>query len=898
MSQAPLTQRVVILCASRWQSRLIGEALGGVTAAGAGYLECPCARLTWVEGQLLELALPAHYGKHLREWRLEDLPFVPQKWSLVPRKDAAAHLKLVTTILREASLIYIATEPGREGERMAHELLEYAQVSAPLKRLWLTSLDPEGLRKAWREPHDLQETIGLYYEAQTRRRADWLFGINISRALRHLDTLHSGGHTAEANSPRSQPQQPGDRLREVRSYGRLQTPTLALIVARDRAIEAFRPSQSVEVTAAVGSQQQRFEMSWQPTASGIAGTKIPTAEAVRTRLNGAYGTLEVHRDLHRIRPPHLYCLLDLQVEANRLFGHTARVTQRAAHVLYERYRAITYPRTPARTLPLNWATAARALLEALKTQKEFAAHLQACVIQDLGPDAISADGLSHGILPTPLTPDLASLDAAEEQIYRLITERFLQQLLPDYQYEEQRVRLRVSNIDLWAHGYTPRELGWRRFPTVGPLPLDGPQSIAQVADDRTIEPAATAKGLPGTDPRSFPRLGTLQTLNKVDDGASAQIRSTWTHVQRPRAPHHYTEGDLLADMQSIRSVTRDPHYQAILNPTSGLGTPTASAEIIETLMTRGYVQLSGRSIISTPTGRALILDLPIGLTEPALAAAREDLIRSVALAARTAEEALRILTDSLTRHLARLVSMRPRDPAEARDPVSSAAVSEPPGTEPIPNRTPPGRLSPLTGGPYPSTSTGEAPRTSPNGVQSHSHDTGDSEDLRSIQRARGRRGAKPPSPPVAATSDTPPATSKSPADLTAGLTGEDMFERRPASAQAPAANTGPQRCPRCSRPMVWRSRRSDGQGFWGCKGYPSCTTTLNAIGNSVPDKAPAARASPSCPLCAGPMRYKEGRHGPFFSCMSYPKCSGAVNAGGRTPSGRGPAALPTAPKPR
>src|SRR4051794_36775001 len=174
----------VILCEKPSQALDLAKALGGVIARGPGFIDCPAARLTWAVGRLLEPAPPQAYDERYKRWRIEDLPIVPEpeQWLLLPREKVRDQLQYAIDVLKRASLIYIATDAGREGELIAYELIERAGSKAPIKRLWFSAQDERSLKRAWANPRAPQETVHLFHAAQIRQRADWLFGINLSRA--------------------------------------------------------------------------------------------------------------------------------------------------------------------------------------------------------------------------------------------------------------------------------------------------------------------------------------------------------------------------------------------------------------------------------------------------------------------------------------------------------------------------------------------------------------------------------------------------------------------------------------------------------------------------------------------------------------------------------------------
>jgi DNA topoisomerase-3 len=624
----------VILCEKPAQARDLAKALGGATGKGNGWIDCPAARLTWAIGHLVETADPDAYDERYKAWRIDDLPIVPQKWILEPRKGVTDQLKSAIATLRVATVIYIATDAGREGELIAYEIIERAGVRVPIKRLWFSAQDEESLRRAWSNPREASETVRLFHAAQTRQRADWLFGMNLTRAA----TLVFGSGSGKG----------------VLSYGRVQTPTLAMIVNRDREIENFKSRGYFELSAQVKSEAHTVTMKYAPTEDAKRVWLRADADALLARVANAQGVLRVKKEAKRTAPPKPYALSDLQGDANSRFGYSAQVTLDLAQSLYEKHKAISYPRSDCNFLPEEMAKEVQGILRHLIQTQVLPNHpsLAKPLLRKAHFDTTKLSD-HHAIVPTPIRAPIEQMTQDERHLFDLIALRFAQMVMPDYEYEATTIAMEANGVPLLARGRVPIKMGWRD--------LDRTPSDEESEEDEQKVLPAIRDALPG----------------KV---ASADLISKQT-----QPPKRYTEKTLLADMKNVQRLVEDPMLKQKLKETSGLGTEATRANIIETLKKREFVSLGGpgkRSITSTETGRRLIDSLPNVLTLPGLTAAWEDLLESVASGTRTREDALAALTAHMQKQLTVVINKRP-------PPGSTPAPNSPNGSGPSQPLAPP-----------------------------------------------------------------------------------------------------------------------------------------------------------------------------------------------------------------
>src|SRR6185437_1664242 len=474
---------------------------------------------------------------------------------------------------------------------------------------WFSAQDEASLRKAWANPKEAAETVRLYHAAQTRQRADWLFAINLTRAA----TLVFGTG------------------RGVLAYGRVQTATLALIVQRDREIERFTARQYFELNAVVRSGPHALVMRYAPTADAMRLWKREDATGMRARILNAQGSIRVKREAKRQGPPKPYALSDLQGDANTRFGYPAQITHDLAQSLYEKHKAITYPRADCNFLPEELACEVPRILGFLIQTQVVPNHPQLAtpLLRKANFDNSKLSDY-HAIVPTPIRAPLEQMTEGERRLFGLIALRFAQILLPDYEYEATIVTLAINEVPLEARGRVHLKMGWRD------LERSPPEDEQEDSGQEVLPP--------------------------IRDGSPGKISSVEVQQKATQAPKRYTERTLLADMKNVHRHVAEPGLKRKLKTTSGLGTEATRSQMIESLKRRELITLAGanrREIISTHSGRRLIDLLPRMLTLPGLTAAWEDLLEAVALGTRTREDVLAALTTHMRKHLTLLIDSKP-----------------------------------------------------------------------------------------------------------------------------------------------------------------------------------------------------------------------------------------------
>jgi DNA topoisomerase-3 len=573
------------------QARDIARVLGAQSKRD-GYLEGASETVTWCFGHLLEQAPPEHYGEQYKRWSLESLPIVPATWQSSVKASARKQFAVIRRLLEQAREVVIATDADREGEMIAREVLEACAWRGPVQRLWLSALDEASVRKALSNLWPGAKTHPLHLAATSRARADWLVGMNLTRAYTVLG--RAAGHDG------------------VLSVGRVQTPTLRLVVDRDRAIAAFVPQPYWDVRVALAHANGRFQARWVPPVpvADSEGRCISEASArqVAQRVSGGAARVsDVETTRVRQAPPLPLDLGTLQQEASRRWGMGAQATLQAAQSLYETHKATTYPRTDCPYLPQSMRTDVPQVLDALAHSDPdlipWVQRADAGVQSRAWNDAkITAH---HAIIPTSAPCQIARMNESERRIYDLVRRRYLAQFYPPHEFDKTEVQLRAGEGDqLRATGKCIVVSGWRE--------LFG-------ADDEDAD---------------------AQALPALAEGDRCQVVGAEVEAKQTTPPAHYTEGTLIAAMKHVSRLVDDPRLRQRLKDTAGIGTEATRAGIIETLLQRGFVSRRKKHLVATDTGCALIDALPAPVADPGTTALWEQALEEIAEGRRDPDEFL------------------------------------------------------------------------------------------------------------------------------------------------------------------------------------------------------------------------------------------------------------------
>ncbi len=562
----------------------------GVPVRGGHAFDGGGTRVTWCLGHLLELVEPAAYDPAWKTWSLDTLPLVPPAFRLRPRKASTDQWRAVRALLQARDLdeVVNACDAGREGELIFAWAYEASGCRAPVRRLWVSSLTDEAIREgfaALRPPRRSLEAA-----ARCRAEADWLVGLNATRAM----TLRMGTG-------------PGAPLLSV---GRVQTPTLALLATREAEIEAFVPRAFWQVVARFRAAAGEWEaIRVEADAEGKDQERLfdrERAEAIARRTHGRPGTVaRVERKEAVERPPLLHDLTALQREANQRFGFTAARTLGLAQALYERHKVLTYPRTDSRHLPSDLVPRLPALVQGL-AWGPYAAAASMAGRRDpatLGRRVVDDREVSdhHAIVPTGRDPRPLGLQPDEKRLFDLVARRFLGAFHPDA-----RFALTVVETHVRADGPPGPEV--ERFTVRGRTCLD--------------------LGWQAVDPPASRRKEV--ELPALTEGDAAETLAVEAKEGCTQPPHRHTEASLLGAMERAGEALDDEDLRLAMKR-NGLGTPATRAAILETLVARGYVARRVRELVPTGRGRALLEALPVAsLRSPRLTGEWEARLAAVA----------------------------------------------------------------------------------------------------------------------------------------------------------------------------------------------------------------------------------------------------------------------------
>ena len=547
----------------------------GCKRGGEGFLEGDRYVVTWALGHLVTLADPDVYEKKWEKWDMEDLPMLPQNMKLVVIGQTARQFKVVQGLMKRSDIseLIIATDAGREGELVARWIMIKAGWKKPTKRLWISSQTDKAIKEGFAKLRPASEYDNLFRSAQARSEADWIVGLNVTRAL-------TCRHNAQL------------------SAGRVQTPTLALIVDREKEIRNFVPKDyfGVRIKAGGFSAVYRDKNNNPRSFDKTVMDKIAVA-----CQNGECVVSQVRAMRRQSPPPAAYDLTELQRDANKKYAYSAKETLNLMQSLYEQHKLLTYPRTDSRyisddvvaTLPDRIKAV---MVDSYKPLAQEIMRNRPLKTKYLVNNAKVTD--HHAIIPTEESPDLWRLSGPEKNIYDLVVRRFLAVLLPPHEYEEIELTLTCAGHTFTAKGKRVINQGWKAA-------YDRNFSFDEEEDDS-------------------------QSLPEVKQGQRLTVSSVQVTSGKTPPPPRYTEATLLTAMEHPHTQVQDKELKKILEETSGLGTPATRADIIEKLFSAFYIERRGKELVPTSKGIQLVELAPKELRSAALTAKWEDRLSRIA----------------------------------------------------------------------------------------------------------------------------------------------------------------------------------------------------------------------------------------------------------------------------
>lgn len=550
------------------------------TKKGNGYLEGEKYIVTWALGHLVTLADPEVYDEKYKSWRIEDLPMLPAHLQLVVIKQSGRQFNVVKAQLsrKDVSEIIIATDAGREGELVARWIIEKAHVNKPIKRLWISSVTDKAIKDGFSKLRPGKEYENLYASAVARSEADWLVGINATRAL-----------TCKYNAQLS--------------CGRVQTPTLAIIAQREDEIQNFKPRAFYGITAAAGG----LKLTWQDSKTKDIKTfdKDKCDKILAALKSKKAEVIEVNKAYKKSFSPQLYDLTELQREANRIFGFSAKETLAIMQKLYEQHKLLTYPRTDSRYISTD-------IVDTLKDRiKACGVGPYSKIAFKAGKNEIKANkhfvdnskvSDHHAIIPTEQFVNLSSLSDKERKIYDLVVKRFLAVLYPPFEYEQTTIKAKIGEELFIAKGKIVIKQGWKEVYENNFADEDAEDGVAE------------------------------QLLPSINKGDSFPVTTISRTHGETKPPARFNEGSLLSAMENpIRYMANESKdLIKTMGETGGLGTVATRADIIEKLFNSFLLEKKGKEIFITSKGKQLLELVPEDLKSPTLTAEWEQKLSAIA----------------------------------------------------------------------------------------------------------------------------------------------------------------------------------------------------------------------------------------------------------------------------
>ncbi len=541
--------------------------------------------VTWALGHLVTLADPEGYDKKYREWKMEDLPMIPKKMELVVIKQTAKQYQTVKSQLFRSDVgeIIIATDAGREGELVARWILEKSGCRKPVKRLWISSVTDKAIREGFAHLKDGRQYQNLYAAAACRAQADWLVGINATRAL-----------TCKYNAQLS--------------CGRVQTPTLAMIAKREEEIRKFKPKEYYGLTVKAGG----IDWTWQDEKSKSSRTfsKEKAQEAQQAVTGKSLKVVSVEKKAKKTFSPGLYDLTELQRDANRRFGYSAKETLNIMQRLYENHKVLTYPRTDSRYIGTDVAATLKERLKAVSIgpYRSLAGPLSMKPLKT-NSSFVNDSKVSdhHAIIPTEQFVQLEHMTAEERKIYDLAVRRFLSVLYPPFEYQQSSLVAKCGDYSFVARGKEVTSLGWKAVYE---------NQAADWEDDEQGEADRPAE----------------QNLPPMEKGRTLKADAVRITSGKTKPPAYFNEATLLSAMENpVKYMeSQDAKARKTLGETGGLGTVATRADIIEKLFHSFMMEKQGQEIRLTSKAKQLLELVPEDLKKPELTADWEMRLGSIA----------------------------------------------------------------------------------------------------------------------------------------------------------------------------------------------------------------------------------------------------------------------------
>lgn len=546
----------------------VGRDLGRVLKCnkkGNGFLEGDKYIVTWALGHLVTLDAPEGYNPEWKKWTMETLPMLPKHMKLSVIKDSGKQFKIVKEQMyrKDVNEIIIATDAGREGELVARWIIDKAHVKKPIKRLWISSQTDKAIRDGFNNLKDGRAYDNLYHAAECRAEADWIVGLNVTRAL-------TCKHNAQL------------------SAGRVQSPTLAMIVQREEDIKNFKPKEYYTVDI----KTDKCNFTWVNKDNNSRIFNREFSEKLVSKLKGKDGEIiNVTESNKKKYSPALYDLTELQRDCNKMFGYSAKQTLNIMQRLYENHKLLTYPRTDSRYLTKDIVGTIKDRLKAIAIG-EYRSLATELLNKDIKGNKSFVDDSKvsdhHAIIPTEERGNLANLSLEERKVYDLVVKRFLSVMLPPFEYVQTTLEGKVNGERFIVKGKVVKAKGWKKV------------------FDREEDEESDIKE---------------QELPKLNKGDKFTVKEVIEKKGETKPPARFNEGTLLSAMENPHKyINVDKESAKTLGETGGLGTVATRADIIDKLFNSFVIEKKGKDIIPTSKGKQLIDLVPKELKSPLLTA--------------------------------------------------------------------------------------------------------------------------------------------------------------------------------------------------------------------------------------------------------------------------------------
>lgn len=585
--------KILVIAEKPDMGKKIAQALNGPMKSSQGCIYTKDATVSWAIGHLLESGKPQDYDEKWQKFDWNNLPMFPEKWITKVTSTKSSQFKILKELIKEHDLIINAGDPGREGQLIVDEILDYVKCKKPVKRLLLPELRPAAIQKAWNEMKDNKEYYNLYQAGLARGYADWLVGLNFTQAYTLLG--QKSGHKG------------------VLSVGRVQSPTLSIVVKRDLEIENFIPKDYFTIKGNITSKNNSiapFFSLWKNTEKTPSQVLDEDFRLIDKKFAESIMAKCKNKDAKVIKfevtegseyPPLTFSLSKLQSFANNKYSIGAKDILESCQSLYEHHDAQSYPRSDCQYLPeaahSDGAKILNIISQSFPEFNNIISKADTKIKHKVWDDTKLTD--HYAIIPTVIAPKFVSLSDHEKKIYKTVCQRYIAQFYPPCKYKTVVVELLIEGEVFRSTGKIITDPGWK-FVYSG-------ESLDEDTNEESNQKIPNLK------------VGDVVYCDKIE------IES-----KKTKPPARFTEGSLIETMANIHTLVSDPQQKAILKEKKGIGREATRTQIIENLIKRDLINRDGKKIISSSSGRGLIQALPNKITDPVLTAVWEDALDKIA----------------------------------------------------------------------------------------------------------------------------------------------------------------------------------------------------------------------------------------------------------------------------